>query len=463
MQRFTRSLFLVLIAGILAACMPTPATETAVPTVPASTESATPGTPEAVSTSPPAIDVPVDALKGLKIHIWHAYLGTAADAFTTLLTKFNATNEWGIAVYQTAYGSYNELQEAVDASLVGDQPPELAVLLPEQALGILEAALVDLNLYVHEPQWGLSETDLVDIPSVFWMQDEVDRFRLGIPAQRTARLMIYNQTWASELGFDAPPLTADEFQKQACAANQSKRLDDDPANDGYGGWIIDSDSYTVLSWFSVFGGGVMDGDTYQFSSDENLAALAYLKSLYDNNCAYLSTEPNPYQSFANRSGLFATVNLSELGWVDETLSRTGNRDKWTVLPFPGEDASLVTFGPSYNLMVTSDAEQLAAWLFVRWLLSAENQAEWARMTGLFPLRMSSLDLMADTRSANLQWAAAVDLIPLAEGVPQLASWVQVRYVLGDGMAYLFRMNTPAENLPTILAEMNMLARELEEK
>jgi len=420
------------------------------------------GTQEPVSTSAPAIPVHAEALKGIKVHIWHVYMGLAEEAFTSQLMAFNSTNEWGIAVYQTAYASYTELLEAVDASLAGGGSPDLVVLLPEQALS-LQTALVDLNLYVHEPQWGMSETDLADIPSVFWMQDEVNGLRLGIPAQRTARLLAYNQTWASELGSNALPLTAEEFQQQACAANNSKRLDADPGNDGYGGWIIDVDPYTVLSWFSAFGGGVMEGDAYQFTNDENLAALAYLKNLYDTNCAYLSTEPNPYLSFANRSGLFATLNLGELGMMAEMLSLAGNRDDWTVLPFPGEEPALVTFGPSYSLLKSTDAEQLAAWLFLRWLLSPENQAEWARTTGLFPLRISSIDLLADYRTNHPQWGAAVDLLPFAKGAPQRASWMQVRYVLGDGLSYLFRMNTPVENLENILAEMDVLAQELEEK
>jgi len=460
MLRSIRSFCLACIVGILAACGPIPATEIPAPT--STTEAVTPGTQEPVSTSAPAIPVQADALKGIKVHIWHAYMGAAADAFTSQLMAFNSTNEWEIAVYQTAYAGFPELQEAVDASLLGGQPPDLVVLFPEQALAI-QSSLVDLNLYVHEAQWGMSAADLADIPAVFWMQDEAEGFRLGVPAQRTARLMAYNQTWASELGFDALPLTADEFRQQACAANNSKRLDADLGNDGYGGWIIDADPYTVLSWFLAFGGKIVDGDAYQFMSEENLAALTYTKSLYETNCAYLSTEPNPYLSFANRSGLFATVNLGELGMLAEMLSLAGNRDDWTVLPFPGDESALVTFGSSYSLMESTDAEQLAAWLFIRWLLSPENQAEWARATGLFPLRISSFDPLADYRTTHPQWGAAVDLIPLARGVPQRASWLKVRYVLGDGLSYLFRMNTPIENLESILDEMDRLAQELEGK
>ncbi|PIZ25991.1 MAG: ABC transporter substrate-binding protein, partial [Chloroflexi bacterium CG_4_10_14_0_8_um_filter_57_5] len=45
-------------------------------------------------------------------------------------------------------------------------------------------------------------------------QDPVNGQRLGAPAQRSARFLFYNQTWARELGFSAPPATADEFRQQ---------------------------------------------------------------------------------------------------------------------------------------------------------------------------------------------------------------------------------------------------------
>ncbi len=64
-----------------------------------------------------------------------------------------------------------------------------------------------------------------DFPSVVWMQDEVDGVRLGMPAQRTARFLLYNQSWARELGYDLPPATFSDFERQACAANKALASD----------------------------------------------------------------------------------------------------------------------------------------------------------------------------------------------------------------------------------------------
>ncbi len=108
-------------------------------------------------------------------------------------------------------------------------------------------------------------------------------------------------------------------------------------------------------------------------------------------------------------------------------------------------------------------KQLAAWLFARWLLSPENQAQWVEPTGLFPLLHSVLDMVGPYRIASPQWDAAVGDLSLAKGVPQLASWRKVRYVLEDGAKVIFQTNVPVDQIPSILAEMDATAKEINDK
>ena len=115
--------------------------------------------------------------------------------------------------------------------------------------------MVDLNSYVTDPNSGLSDDDLGEFPGVFLEQDIVDGRRLGMPAQRSGHLLIYNRTWAKELGFADPPETPQQFRDQACAAHAELNRDDDPANDARGGWLVRTDGMTFLSWLSAFDGG----------------------------------------------------------------------------------------------------------------------------------------------------------------------------------------------------------------
>ena len=473
-MRFFRLLLLLLVTAlILSACITispaatatpvpqlTPASVTSSPG-PASGPSPTPA-PSLTTTPLPTIGVAPSALHGVNIRVWQAFAGPAADLFNSQVGEFNAANQWGIVVTPSGYGDYTSLLDAMNAALDAGKAPDLVAALPEQTLAWQASGkLVNLQPYIDDPQYGLGKDAVADIPSVFWAQDNVDGKQLGLPAQRSARFIFYNQTWAHELGFPNPPRTADEFRLQACAANASYQKDADPKNDGYGGWIVDTNWQTTYSWLLAFGGGAVDGTNYALRTDPNLAALQFIKGLFDKHCAWISTELTPFDSFARRSALFVSADLSEIQMEMASMKNLKNSDEWTVLPFPGPQAStLVAYGPSYNVLQSTPEKQLAAWLFARWLLSPESQAQWVEQTGLFPLRHAVLDLVGSYLLASPQWGAANAALTQAQDVPQLASWRKVRYVLEDGLTVLFQENLTPDKLPALLVEMDSTIQEL---
>jgi multiple sugar transport system substrate-binding protein len=452
-----RSPSLILLAAlILAACSPATPTPVSTPDLPAATRTAGPTSTRTPSPTPP-LGVTPDALRGVTIQVWHAFAGAAEGVFTDQVAQFNAANEWGILVTPTGYGDYTTLFEAVNAAIDSGGMPDLVAALPEQVLSWnASASVVDLTPYLGDPAWGL---DSADISPAFWEQDTLDGKQLGLPAQRSARFLFYNQTWARELGFTSPPATADEFRRQACAANASFRTNDSPQDDGYGGWIVDTDWQTTYSWLLAFGGSVVNDKAYGFQTDPNLAALQFLKGLYDDNCAWLSTGPNPFDSFARRSALFVSGDLADVSAAQESMSLLNNTNEWTLIPFPGSTGRvLVAYGPSYSLLRSTPEKQLAAWLFARWLLSPQNQVHWVDATGLFPLEAADVSV-----APSPQWQAAVAELSQAQGVPHLASWRKVRYLLEDGAIFIFQTPIPVDQIPSILAEMDSTAKEISNK
>jgi multiple sugar transport system substrate-binding protein len=450
---------------ILSACGSVPTPTPATPSTPAGTGTPMPSptvTPSATATTTTPLQVDLAALSGVHIQVWDAFSGAASQAFVDQAAAFNTNNTWNIVVYPNDYGDYTTLLDAVNAGLQAGQTPDLVVALPEQVLAWdASKAVVDLNPYVGDPTWGLSAGDMADIPAAFWSQDTVGGRRLGVPAARSAHYLFYNATWAHELGFTAPPGTADDFRKQACAANASFRTDSNPQNDGYGGWVVDTTWQTTLSWMAAFGGSVLQDGAYSFRNDQNLAALQYLKKLYDDHCAWISTDPVPYDAFAGRAALFISGDLAEVPMVANAMARAKNTDEWTLIPFPGpQDSALVAYGPSVSVLASTPEKQLAGWLFARWLLSPENQVQWVHATGLLPVRSSALTALTDYRSSRPQWDAAVGALGLDEGAPELASWRSVRYLLDDGLSSIFRTNMAVGKIPAVLAQMDAMAAEL---
>jgi len=452
-------------ALLVSACAPaSPAAPTVTPAQASLTKTPRP-TATITSTPLPPIKISPAALKGLTLQIWHAFAGPAAEVFTRQVTQFNGSNEWGIQVVPTGYGDYTSLFDAVGSALDAGQSPDLVASLPEQTLTWTAAdAVVDLAPYLADRTWGMNAETIADIPSIFLAQDNVGGKQLGFPAQRSARFLFYNKTWAAELGFDNPPATSDEFRRQACAANAPFTKDSDPRNDSSGGWIIDTSWQSSYSWLLAFDGAVADGSSYSFRMDPNLATLKFIKGLRDSHCAWLPLEPASFDSFgafARRLALFVSADLGEVPQAAASMAAMKNADQWELIPFPGpQKRVLVDYGPSYSVLKSTPERQLAAWVFIRWMLSSENQAEWVKSTGLFPLRTSVLDLVGPFRAASPQWDGAVKGLDSAENVPQLASWRKVRYVLEDGLTTIFQNDTPIAQLPSILTEMDTLAGEL---
>ncbi len=417
-------------------------------------------------TKPPIAEsrlgVPAEALEGLTVDVWHPWYGAPANLFESQVDEFNETNPWRIQVRVTGQQNYNELYSLASAAVHGPNRPDVVIGLPEYAIEWKEQeAVLDLNPYVSDPLYGLSGSEIADFPAVFWEQDQVGSERLGIPAQRTARFLLYNQTWAEELGFDDPPANANEFQEQACEANKSMLSDEDLQNDGMGGWLIDTHPITNISWLLAFGGGVQESDGFRFLRPENIDATRFIKGLAENGCAWKTQDTEPLKKFVDRSALFATSSLEDLPDLARDFAFASSTDQWTVLTFPGtESSALIVYGASYILFTSDNADQLAAWLLVRWLLSPENQVDWVNTAGLFPLQTATMGLLTDYTAGHPQWAEAVKLLPQGRITPQLAAWRTVRVALGDGFNFMFRVDTPTGQVPTILAQLDAIVTDL---
>lgn len=416
----------------------------------------------------PATDLPLstDGLSGLRVQVWHGLDGNTDAILSRMAAEFSQKNEWGITVDVFSQGNLTTLMQTVNTALRTPQQPDIVVALPENAQGWDAQGLVaDLAPYIRQPKLGLSADEIKDIPTAFWEQGHVDAKQLSVPALRTGRFLFYNVSFAKSLGFNTPPASAEEFRTQACAANASWKTDEDLTNDGFGGLVIedpmtDLDSpWTAYAWLRSQGGDVFSDGNFAFSTPENQQAVNFLAGLRSEGCAWLSNTTPGYQALAEHKALFVAGSLQNLN--DQRAALAGLPDQWTVIPFPGATPTVVVYGPDYVVLKSKQERQLAAWLFMRWMLSTENQVRWSRETSLFPMRTSAIDKL-NIRSANPQWAAAFDLLPKAQTYPQAALWSKARLVLGDGFFQLFQLSPSETDVNRTLKMMDDTVKDLSE-
>ncbi len=231
-------LILTIIVSILTAACGTPVISTSEPAVVTTPGSTKTPRPESAVEAETRLDVKKEALNGVEITAWAPWYGVELGILKTLVEEFNSGNEWGIKVNLEGQVNFTNLYENVTISLPTTDKPDLVIALPEHALEWSNSGVVtDLTPYAEDPLYGI---DSSDIPFVFWNQDKTGETRAAIPAQRTARFLLWNETWAGELGFDSAPDTPDDFKQQACRAQQSMLKDDSPLNDFKGGWLVDT-------------------------------------------------------------------------------------------------------------------------------------------------------------------------------------------------------------------------------
>ncbi len=468
--RFLNRLLLagLILGALLPACTPAPqatgapagqATPTGAvdATLAPATPTPAPTQPVVTPTSPPHLQVNPEDLRGLQVTLWHPWTGEAAAVVDEITTAFNQSNVWGIQATAVDQGGSDMLAERVQSALENDSAPNLIAAGAEQiqAWQAQAGTLIDLSSYAHDARWGLPPQEFADFPPNFWPGAETEGARYGIPASRSAQVLFYNQSWAQDLGFPNPPATPDEFEAQACAAAAANAGDGTPENDGTGGWIISHDGLVMLSWMKSFGATPLpDPQTgeFRFNSAPVKDAYTFLRRLYDSNCAWTGRLPSPYDYFATRHALFYSGTIEEIAVQLRAEQRNSSADTWTVIPYPTLERKpvLVTNDIQYAVPVNSREQQLAAWLFVRYLTLPENQAKLASVTGAWPASMSAMDLMNDYRQEVPQWAQTLLWVPIASPAPVQPGWRMVRNILEDASWNMFQANITQESIPQIL-------------
>lgn len=400
--------------------------------------------------TPPSEGLSTRDLAGVSVQFWHPWTGNKEFAVLSLVNQFNAVNEHGIVV--TAFSQGSDLYTNVRAAFGSEAIPNLVAGYNNQlqSWDNLGGIVVDLDEYVHDPEMGLDADDQADFFPVFWEQDTNLEKRLGLPVYRSTVLIFYNQSWAQELGFDAPPHTLDELKEQACAAAAAN-------NDSTGGLFASTDVSTNMSWLFAFGGDLLHPNQkhYQATTSENQAAFTFLQGLVEQGCAWTPDAYYPNQEFAERKGLFYPSSIAGIPYQVDAFETAGNFDQWSLLPFPTRTGTplINVYGPAYAILESTPEEQLASWLFIRWMLLPQNQAQFIEASGYLPVSVSALDYLDSYAAENPLWAQAVELIPYGKVEPSFGSWGIARYVFGDAIEELLDPEFGREQIPTLLENL----------
>jgi len=290
-----------------------------------------------------------------------------------------------------------------------------------------------------------------------------DGRRIGWPISQSANVVVYNYTWAQELGFDSPPTTPEEFKAQVCAAAEANATDDNPDNDGTGGMVWYPSASNYLSFLHAYGGTELnaDGTAYEFNTDAGKQVALFINDLRDNGCTFeTESYPNPEQ--AQRLALVTLSSTSGLSFYTSAFADAENDDEWGFLPFPGPDGGegVDAFTQTFGVLKSTPEQELASWLFIKYLTEPENQASWLEASGYLPTRASVEPLLADYIASSPVYASTFALAALGQTEPEtFPAWASVRRAVDDASAAMYAAGSP-EEIDTILSDLDQQAADL---
>jgi multiple sugar transport system substrate-binding protein/sn-glycerol 3-phosphate transport system substrate-binding protein len=399
---------------------------------------------------------------GVEITYWHQFTRFQQETLEALVEEFNNTNQWNIKVTAEFGGRYDDLyNKMVTAIAAGSVPDLVAAYQNEAAAYQASGALVDINEYVDDPQWGLGD-ERSDYFEGFLQQDvnaQFDGARLGFPPNRSLELLYYNVDWIEQMGFSGPPKNWDEFYQMCQKATN-------PAENQYG-YAINTGASNVFAQVISRGGEVAkaDGSGYTYDTRQMKDAMAFMKRLYDAGFSRKIAERYGEQNdFANWKVLFTMSSTAGLPYYAGSVAKGEQGPfQWSVAAVPHTTArpALDIYGASVSIPKSTPQRQLAAWLLVKYLTQPGPQAKWVEATNYFPVRKSTAAQLGDYLSKNPNYKIAYDLLldSDAKAEPPFAGYSEVR----DAVQAAFNKILDGADIDTTLRELDAEANEIHQE
>ncbi|MBS1809890.1 MAG: ABC transporter substrate-binding protein [Acidobacteria bacterium] len=365
------------------------------------------------------------------------------------IDAFNAKHP-EIFVDAQVYGAADQLGPKLDAAVAGKTPPDLLWWSPAFFPKYAKAgALRNIDDFITDDVHN-------DVYDYLWELGTFEGKRYLTPFSANNLGIYYNKKMLSEVGITQLPNTWEEFSEAA------KKL---TRNGVFGFQIpIGTSEWTVWTWQCFLwqaGGEILTPDKKQaaFNSPAGVAALDFWKSLYDTKLANFSETDAGYKPDNILAGRIAmTINgpWNYAGLKEQTAVDIG------VFPLPKKEHAATNIGgESLFLFKSNDKRERAAWEFMKFVMSADFQVDWAMNTGYLPVSKSAAN---DARyqaflQANPFIKAYNDQMPAGRTRPSIPQYPALSQTLGKYLeAALYGKLSSKESLDKAAAEVNDLLK-----
>ncbi|MCC6396950.1 MAG: ABC transporter substrate-binding protein, partial [Bacteroidetes bacterium] len=327
---------------------------------------------------------------------WHSFVSSTVPAFNELVRKFEAehpTIRLKAQYLPTGDGLIQKLITAVQSRTA----PDVCWIHADFLDKLVEAdAIYRMDQFLQRPD-GLSVEDMTDFfPALLDGATWRDTL-YALPMEATSLALFYNRDSFKRAGLDPyrPPQTWDELRSYARQLTVDEGMDGTIEQYGFFVPVFPSSGplniWMNLQWIPFLwqaGGEEVNKDQTRLliNSDAGVQALTLWKNIYDD------LDFSRY-GLAHDVG-FASQNLAMImdGPWDLPRFRQMRDIDWAVAPLPAGPAGRATYIAGEHMALFKQTEHPnEAWTFVKWMVSADVQAQFSMSSGYLPVRKSVLE------------------------------------------------------------------------
>lgn len=338
----------------------------------------------------------------IQISFWHA-MGTDKQAIIqAIIDDFNVVYP-NVTVEQVSLGDYTTLRDTITSGIAADELPTIAQTYPDHvAVYNHGEATRELDSYVDHVKWGISEAELNQFVPGFLAEGRIYDSKgtlYSLPFNKSSEVLVYNKTVFDKYGWKVPSTWQDCLDVAKKYVETTEYLTQKNAGKKVSALGYDSEANMFITMTQQWGGQYTGFDengkgVYLFQNQQTKDALTFYKNAFD--AGYFATTTyfgTKYCSDAFKSGQMLMTISSSAG-VSYNMPADGNFEVG-VTTYPqnanSEKEYVIQQGTNVSLFKRSNAqEELAGFLFLKFLTSYESALKWSSGTSYFPIRKDVL-------------------------------------------------------------------------
>ncbi|MDQ4075259.1 MAG: extracellular solute-binding protein, partial [Chloroflexota bacterium] len=196
---------------------------------------------------------------------------------------------------------------------------------------------------------------------------------------------------------------------------------------------------------------------------EAIESMTFLQALYEEGCIAPIVERSRTQAtFGTGQLLFVTDSSSQLPRYQQAVEG-GYGGSWGIAPLPHttSEPRQTLFGPSLSIARSTPEQQLASWLFLKWLTEPPQQARWVRASHDLPVRQEAVAELEDYLTTYPSYESLLALLPYGQPEPTAPHYNTIRPLLEEALAQMVEGADAAETLTDLNEEIKVLYGALE--